>query len=95
MRRLNYTKYCTWPNKFLDRQIWANSIDPDQTVPQEQSDRGLHCLSFHLHISEDFYGKFQPYCSNCRMVTVLFSGVRIFRMVTVMIIILSCFNFKV
>ena len=29
--------------KFSDRQIWANSADPDQTAPQ-QSDQGLHCL---------------------------------------------------
>ena len=80
--------------KFLDQQVWANSIDPDQirlgllcvlllavklmaimvawvhtvtilsfrtdmpgqTVQtqirlllEEQSDQGLHCLSFHLH----------------------------------------------
>ena len=30
--------------KFLDRQIWANSADP------EQSDQGLHCLQFPLHL---------------------------------------------
>ena len=24
--------------KFLDRQVWANRLDPDQ------SDQGLHCL---------------------------------------------------
>ena len=24
--------------KFLDRQAWANSADPDQTAPEEQSD---------------------------------------------------------
>ena len=23
---------------------WANSVDPDQTAPVEQSDQGLHCL---------------------------------------------------
>ena len=27
---------------FLDRQVLANSADPDQT--EEQSDQGLHCL---------------------------------------------------
>ena len=32
--------------KFLDRQIWANSADPDQTA----SDQGLHCLQFRLHL---------------------------------------------
>ena len=28
--------------KFLDRQVLANTIDPDQTVPEEQCDQGLH-----------------------------------------------------
>ena len=27
--------------KFSDRQVWANSVDPD--------DQGLHCLPFGLH----------------------------------------------
>ena len=42
--------------KFSDRYAWANSADPDQTAPlirlllEEQSDQGLHCLSFHLHL---------------------------------------------
>ena len=40
--------YRNYP-KFLDRQIWANSVDPDQTAEQ-QSDQGLHCLPFHLHL---------------------------------------------
>ena len=29
--------------KFSDRQVWADSADPDQT------DQGLHCLPFRLH----------------------------------------------
>ena len=32
--------------KFLGRQIWTNSADPDQTAP----DQGLHCLQFWLHL---------------------------------------------
>ena len=38
--------------KFSDRQIWANSVDPDHTAPRlkEQSDQGLHCLPFCLHL---------------------------------------------
>ena len=45
--------------KFSDRQVWANSADPDQTAPlqtqirlllEEQSDQGLHCLQFPLHL---------------------------------------------
>ena len=27
-----------------------DSADPDQTAPKEQSDQGLHCLPFHLHL---------------------------------------------
>ena len=27
-----------------DKNASANSADPNQTVPQEQSDKGLHCL---------------------------------------------------
>ena len=26
------------------RKMLANSADPDQTAPKEQSDQGLHCL---------------------------------------------------
>ena len=40
--------YHNYPN-FLDRQIWADSVDPDQTAEQ-QSDQGLPCLPFHLHL---------------------------------------------
>ena len=32
--------------KVSDKTAYANSADPDQTA-QEQSDLGLHCLSFH------------------------------------------------
>ena len=40
--------YCN-VRKFSDRQVWANSADPDQTA-QEQSDQGLHYLQFALHL---------------------------------------------
>ena len=34
--------------KFLDKEVWANSADPDQ---------GLHCLLFLMHLFDDiFYG---------------------------------------
>ena len=36
--------------KVSDRQAWANSADPDQTAPKEQSDQGLHCLPFRLQL---------------------------------------------
>ena len=50
---LQYRIYRNAP-KFSDRQVWANSVDPDQTAPrsksEEQSDQGLHCLQFPLHL---------------------------------------------
>ena len=33
-------------SKYWDRSIRANSVDQDQTAPEEQSDQGLHCLPF-------------------------------------------------
>ena len=41
--------------KFSDRQVWANSVDPDKTAPLEQSDQGLHCLSFSLHCLDTLF----------------------------------------
>ena len=31
-------------------QAKTKSVDPDQTGPEEQSDQGLHCLQFCLHL---------------------------------------------
>ena len=36
--------------KVSDRKTWANSIDTDQTAQEKQSDLGLHCLPFCLHL---------------------------------------------
>ena len=35
--------------KFLDRQVSAKSVEPDQLLVEEQSDLGQHCLPFRLH----------------------------------------------
>ena len=40
---LNYKSVYRNDPKFSDRQFWANSVE-------EQSDQGLHCLLFHLHL---------------------------------------------
>ena len=32
---------------FSNRQVWANSVNPDQTAPKGL---GLQCLPFHLHL---------------------------------------------
>ena len=37
--------------KFSDRQVWANSADPDQTAP----DQGLRCLQFPLHLLDTLF----------------------------------------
>ena len=42
---VNVLKFQT---KLSDKMIYANSADPDQTAPEEQSDQCLHCLPFHL-----------------------------------------------
>ena len=33
--------------KFPDRQIWTDTVNPNQTAP----DQGLRCLSFRVHLS--------------------------------------------
>ena len=38
--------YPYYPHKYWTGCAKANSVDPDQTAPQEQSDQGLHCLPF-------------------------------------------------
>ena len=66
---------------FSDRQVWTNSADPDQTAPL-QSDQGLHCLQFGLHLLDALlYNKASSF--NFRVTTANFSGVQIFRSFTV------------
>ena len=31
-------------HKYLDKQVWANSVNPDQMPQNVASDQGLHCL---------------------------------------------------
>ena len=49
-----HTNSVTDDLNFLDRQVWANSVDPDQTASLilEHSDQGLYCLPFHLYLME-------------------------------------------
>ena len=41
--------YCNDP-KFSDKQVLANSADPDQTANQ-----GLHCFRFHLQLFDKIH----------------------------------------
>ena len=36
--------------KFSDIQVGVNSADQIRLLLEEQSDQGLHCLLFHLHL---------------------------------------------
>ena len=51
---------------------------------EEQSDQGLYCLLFHLHLLTK-YPKRWPLCLNFRYITAKFSGVQKFRNFTVFI----------
>ena len=60
--------------KFSDIQALANSADPDQTAHvllQEQSDQGLHCSSFQLHLS-DTISLWIDLCLNFTMISASF-----------------------
>ena len=52
--------------KFLDRQVSANSVHPDQTVPPQ----GLHCLPFCIFSTQ--HCMVIPLCSNFRIITANF-----------------------
>ena len=52
-------KYCNDP-KFSDKQVCPNSVDPDQTAP----DQGLHYLQFH-------YILWMHYCKEKLIVQIL------------------------
>ena len=43
---LHKNKFYEYRNnpKYWDRQVWANSLDPDQTPQNTASDLCLHCL---------------------------------------------------
>ena len=62
--------------KFSDRQVLANSADPDQTAP-----RALHCIS--VCIVWTHFAMVEPHSSNFRVITTNFLGVWIFRKFTV------------
>ena len=66
--------------KFSDRQVWANSADPDQTAPLIRIYTVCHSVS----IVWTHYSMVEPHSSNFRVITTSFLGVRIFRNFTVL-----------
>ena len=67
--------------KFSDRQVWANLVDPDQTSPLIWVYTVCHSVCmFWMPFST-----LKPRCLNFRIITAKFSGVRIFRMFTVLL----------
>ena len=63
--------------KFSDRQVLANSADPDQTAPSSLIRVYTVCHS--VCIFWTHFSVVKWYCSNFRIITVFFSCVRIFR----------------
>ena len=68
-------KYSNFP-KFSDRQVWANSADPRQTAPRGESDQGLHCLQFPLHLLDALLETLS--CSTFMVITMKFLVSEIF-----------------
>ena len=88
---------CEWPGwetddrvllycndlKFSDRQVWANSTDPDQTAPRGAVWSGSTLFA----IPAASFGCItlrKPSCSNFRVITANFLGVWIFKSLTVL-----------
>ena len=82
------TSYRNFP-KFSDRQVWANSADPDQTAPRGAVSRSSLiwvCTVCHsVCIVWTHYSMVEPHSSNFRVITINFLGVRIFRRFTVLL----------
>ena len=61
--------------KFLGRQVWPNSVDPDQTA-EGASDCEIQiytaCFSFSIFLTH--YSMVTPHCSNFRIITAFFLG---------------------
>ena len=67
--------------KFSDRQVWANSVDPDQTAPSSLIRVYTVCHS--VCIVWTHYSMKEPHSSNFRVITTNVLGVRIFTKFTV------------
>ena len=73
---MNFTvviEHCNDP-KFLNREVCANSADPDKTVPSDQTPvRSGSTLSTHsVSIIWALYSMVNPHCSIFRIITSIF-----------------------
>ena len=77
---LSYCRNQNYHNvpKFSDRHVWANSADPDRS-----SLIRVYTVCNFGHIFWVHYCLVKPSCSNFRVITANFLGVRIFRIFTV------------
>ena len=75
------SNYRNFP-KFSDRQVWANSADPDQTAPRSSLIR-IYTVCHSVCIVWTRYSMVEPHSSTFRVITTKFLGVRIFRKFTV------------
>ena len=69
--------------KFSGRHVWANSVDPDQTAPRGAVWSGSTLFASSVYIFWTNFSMVKTHNSNFRMITAIFSGVRIFRIFTV------------
>ena len=86
----NYINYSNDP-KFSDRQVRANSVDPDQTAPLIR----VYTVWNSIYIFRTHYSMVEPSCSNFREITANFSGVRNFRIFTVFQVSQYCYFYSI
>ena len=59
--------------KYLDRQVWANSVDPDHTASRSSLIRFYTIFCFYLHLLDSFIHVYwKSHCWNFRKVLVSF-----------------------
>ena len=68
--------YCT-DSKSSDTQVWANSVDPDQTAPKEQSIR-VYMVCYSVCIFWTQYSVIKPHRSIFRTIQHLFRVLNFF-----------------
>ena len=85
----SWISWCIWKNictvmiQCFRTDRSGRTVQTQIRLPlEEQSDQGLHCLQCRLQ-PLDAYSTVKPPCTNFRVITANFSGVRIFRIFTV------------